>query len=44
MEGRPLIEVAKSLGRTYDSLRMERARAEADLGQFALSYFEADEQ
>jgi hypothetical protein len=44
MEGRPLIEVAQSLGRTYDSLRMERARAEAALRQFALSYLEAEEQ
>jgi len=44
MEGRPLIEVAASLGRTYDSARMDRARAEAALRQFALSYSETDEQ
>jgi hypothetical protein len=44
MEGRPLIEVANALGRTYDSLRMERARAEAALRQFAFSYVEVDEQ
>jgi DNA-directed RNA polymerase specialized sigma24 family protein len=44
MEGRPLIEVAVALGRTYDSLRIERARAEAALRQFALSCFEAEEQ
>jgi DNA-directed RNA polymerase specialized sigma24 family protein len=44
MEGRPLIEVAATLGRTYDSARMDRARAEAALRQFALSSFETDEQ
>jgi hypothetical protein len=43
MEGRPLIEVAASLGRTYDSLRMERARAETALRDFALAYFESEE-
>ncbi len=43
MERRPLMEVAASLGRTYDSLRMERARAESALRQFALSYFESEE-
>ena len=42
MEGRPLIEVATTLGRTYDSLRMERARAEAALRQFALPYVESE--
>ena len=44
MEGRSLTEVAATLGRTYDSARMDRARAEAALRQFALSSFEKDEQ
>jgi hypothetical protein len=44
MEGRPLTEVANTPGRTYDSLRMERARAEAALRQFARSSFETDER
>ena len=44
MDGRPLIEVATALGRTYDSLRMERARAEAALRQFALSYVAPEEE
>lgn len=43
MEGRPLIEVAATLGRTYDSLRMERARAEAALRQFTLSFYDSEE-
>ena len=44
MEGRPLIEVATAFGRTYDSLRMERARAEAALRHFALAYVAPEEQ
>ncbi len=38
LEGRPLADVAKALGRPYDALRMERARAEAALRAFAHSY------
>jgi DNA-directed RNA polymerase specialized sigma24 family protein len=38
MEERPLREVAASLGRPYDAVRMERSRAEAALRQFAMSY------
>jgi hypothetical protein len=44
MDGRPLVEVAAALGRTYDSLRMERARAEAALREFALSCFASEEE
>jgi DNA-directed RNA polymerase specialized sigma24 family protein len=44
MEGRSLTEVATALGRTYDSARMDRARGEAALRQFARSYVEAEQQ
>jgi hypothetical protein len=44
MEERPLRQVAVHFGRTYDSLRMERARAEATLRQFALGYFSSEEE
>lgn len=38
MDERPLAEVAAALGRSYDAVRMERARAEAALATFARSY------
>jgi hypothetical protein len=38
MDERPLAEVAAALGRPYDAVRMERARAEAALATFARSY------
>jgi DNA-directed RNA polymerase specialized sigma24 family protein len=38
MEGRPLAEVARSLGRGYDAVQKDRRRAEAALRVFALSY------
>lgn len=38
MDGRPLDEVAKTLGRPYDALKKERQRAEAALRTFALRY------
>jgi DNA-directed RNA polymerase specialized sigma24 family protein len=38
MEGRPLAEVARSLGRGYDAVQKDRLRAEAALRVFALSY------
>ena len=44
MEGRPLSEVATALGRPYDAVRKERRRAEAALRQFALAYFDSEEQ
>jgi hypothetical protein len=43
MERRSLRQVAFELGRTYDSLRMERARGEAALRQFALEHFSSEE-
>jgi DNA-directed RNA polymerase specialized sigma24 family protein len=39
MEGRSLTEVAATLGRPYDALRMERGRAEASLREFSLSFY-----
>lgn len=38
VEGHPLAEVAKALGRPYDAVRMERHRAEAALRTFARRY------
>ena len=38
MEGRPLAEVARSLGRGYDAVQKDRRRAEAALRVFASSY------
>jgi hypothetical protein len=38
LEGRPLAEVARSLGRPYDAARMERRRAEAALATFVERY------
>ena len=38
MEQRSLADMAKSLGTTYDAVRMERCRAEKALRTFALSY------
>jgi DNA-directed RNA polymerase specialized sigma24 family protein len=38
MEGRPLAEVARSLGRGYDAVQKDRRRAESALRVFALSY------
>jgi DNA-directed RNA polymerase specialized sigma24 family protein len=37
MDGRPLSQVATSLGRSYDAVRKERQRAEAALRVFALA-------
>jgi hypothetical protein len=42
LEGRPLSEVARTLGRPYDAVRMERRRAEAALATFVERY-EAEE-
>jgi DNA-directed RNA polymerase specialized sigma24 family protein len=39
MEGRPLAEVARSLGRGYDAVQKDRRRAEAAFRVFASSYF-----
>jgi DNA-directed RNA polymerase specialized sigma24 family protein len=44
IEQRPLRQVAVHFGRTYDSLRMERARAETALRQFALGSFFSEEE
>jgi len=44
MEERPLSEVAVLLGRPYDAVRKERARAEAALREFALGYFTSEEE
>jgi hypothetical protein len=38
LEGRPLSEVARALGRPYDAARMERRRAEAALAIFIRHY------
>jgi DNA-directed RNA polymerase specialized sigma24 family protein len=38
VEDRPLAEVAKAVGRPYNAVRMERARAEVALRAFAPSY------
>ena len=38
MDERPLTEVARTLGRPYDAVRMERGRAERALAVFARSY------
>ena len=38
LEGRPLSEVARTLGRPYDAVRMERQRAEAALATFVKRY------
>jgi DNA-directed RNA polymerase specialized sigma24 family protein len=38
MEGRPLSEIARALGRPYDAVRQERRRAERALRAFALGY------
>jgi DNA-directed RNA polymerase specialized sigma24 family protein len=38
LEGRPLSEVARSLGRPYDAVRKERRRAEAALATFVERY------
>jgi hypothetical protein len=38
MDERPLAEVARTLGRPYDAVRMERRRAERALAVFARSY------
>ena len=42
MEGRPLTEVARALGRPYDAVRKERRRAETALRAFALGYVSGD--
>jgi DNA-directed RNA polymerase specialized sigma24 family protein len=39
MDGRPLDEIAASLGRRYGTVHQERRRAEAALRDFALSYY-----
>jgi DNA-directed RNA polymerase specialized sigma24 family protein len=44
MEQRPLSEVAIALGRPYDAVRKERARAETALRHFALGYFTSEEE
>jgi len=36
MDGRPLVDVARDLGRPYDAVRKERQRAETALREFAL--------
>jgi hypothetical protein len=38
VDGEPLFEVARDLGRSYDAVRMERQRAEAALRTFARRY------
>jgi hypothetical protein len=38
IDGEPLAEVAKALGRPYDAVRKQRRRAEAALGVFARRY------
>jgi hypothetical protein len=38
VDGEPLFEVARDLGRPYDAVRMERSRAEAALRTFARRY------
>ena len=38
IEGVPLAEVAQTLGRPYDAVRMERRRAEAALRTFVRRY------
>jgi hypothetical protein len=44
MEGRPLAEVARALGRTYQAAQKDRRRAETALAVFASSYWSLESE